>query len=41
MGWLQLAAGEAPPWLAEVAGLVMGAALVAYEPVGAAVRAKR
>lgn len=30
MGWLPLAAGEAPPWLAELAGLVVGAAVVAY-----------
>ena len=30
MAWLPLAAGEAPAWLAEVAGLVVGAAVVAY-----------
>ena len=30
VGWLPLAAGEAPAWLAEVAGLVVGAAVVAY-----------
>ena len=30
MGWLPLAAAEAPAWLAEVAGLVVGAAVVAY-----------
>lgn len=38
MGWLPLAAGEAPPWLAEVAGLVVDAAVVPddlrLEPVG-------
>jgi CPA2 family monovalent cation:H+ antiporter-2 len=30
VSWLPLAAGEAPGWLAEVAGLVVGAAVVAY-----------
>jgi CPA2 family monovalent cation:H+ antiporter-2 len=30
VGWVPLAAGESPVWLAQVAGLVVGAAVVAY-----------